>query len=426
MKKIKEEYYFQLQKLAEKNGILLISPQYLNNNSLLTFKCKNKSCGKIWQDSRANIIRRKSQFSCPKCTDRINRSYTIDDLNELAAQKPGGGRCLSDKFRGTKKNHLWECFTCGHKWYASPIDIKGKPSRIQGTWCPKCNTSLHEEICRIFFEKIFNKKFPKENKLEWLSRKRMHLDGYNDYLKIAFEYQGKHHYEQIIYFHKNYNEFQECKKRDDYKRVMCKKNGINLIEIGYRWTDGKLKKINFDEMYDEILRKCRKFNIPLPKLKEKINWREFKISSTDHLEELKNIAKLKGGECLSSYWFGVREYYDFKCSEDHIFKARYNKIKGTPKRPEGTWCPKCKYKILPQNQLKYTKTFLDLLAIKRGGEGSKCLSSKYLGYHKKHIWQCSKGHIFNARFDSIKGYPSKPNGAWCKICSIQRRLNANN
>jgi len=420
VKKTKEEYYFQIQKLAEKNGISLISSQYCNNISLLTFKCKNKSCGKTWQDSRANIVRRKSPFSCPKCSGRINLFYTIDDLNELAAQKPGGGRCLSEKFRGTKRKHLWECYTCGYKWYASPNDIRGKPSRVQGTWCPKCNRSLPEEICRLFFENIFNTKFPKENNLEWLRKTKMHLDGYNAKLKIAFEYQGKHHYEQIQYFHKEEKKFQESKKRDEYKRNMCKQNGIVLIEIGYKLINRKLKKISFDEMYDEILREFRKHNIPLPKLKKKINWREFDISSTGDLEELKEIARLKGGECISSYWFGAREYYDFKCSEGHIFKATHNKIKGTPKRPRGTWCPKCKYKTLPQNQLKYTKTFLDLLAIKRGGDGSKCLSPKYLGYHKKHIWRCSKGHIFNARFDSIKGYPSKPNGTWCKICSIQR------
>jgi len=421
MKKTKEEYFQEIQKLAEDNGILLISTQYHNNKKLLTFKCKNKTCGKIWQDSRANIIRRKSQFSCPKCSSRVNRSYTIDDLNEVAAQKPGGGRCLSDKFRGTKKKHLWECFTCGYKWYANPKDILGKPSRPQGTWCPKCNRSLPEEICRLFFENIFNKKFPKENKLEWLTKTKMHLDGYNAELKIAFEYQGKHHYEQIQYFHKNDKEFQECKKRDEYKKIMCKKNGIKLIEIGYKWINGKLKEIGFDEMQDEILRECKKHNIPFLKLEEKINWREFKISSQGCLEELKDIARLKGGECISSYWFGAKQHYEFKCSEGHFFKATPSKIKGTPKRPKGSWCLKCMYKNLPQNQLKYSKTFLDQLAIKRGGRGSKCLSPRYLGLHKKHVWQCSKGHIFNARFDSVKGYPSKPNGTWCRKCSIQKR-----
>lgn len=186
----------------------------------------------------------------------------------------------------------------------------------------------------------------------------MHLDGYNAELKIAFEYQGKHHYEQIQYFHKNDKEFQECKKRDEYKKIMCNKNGIKLIEIG------------FDEMQDEILRECKKLNIIFPKLEEKINWREFKISSQGCLEELKEIARLKGGECISFYWFGAKQHYEFKCSEGHFFKATPSKNKGTPKRPKGSWCPKCMYKNLPQNQLKYSKAFLDQLAIKRGGRGS--------------------------------------------------------
>ena len=48
-----------------------------------------------------------------------------------------------------------------------------------------------------FFEKIYNKKFAKCKPL-WLKNQRgsqLELDGYNDELKIAFEYQGRQHYE---------------------------------------------------------------------------------------------------------------------------------------------------------------------------------------------------------------------------------------
>lgn len=421
LRKTKGQYFQQLKRIATANNITLLSKEYVNNKNLLLFRCNNENCRKEWYDSRANIIRRKLGFKCPKCGGGINRHYSIEDLNEIAAKKPGGGRCLSKKFRGTKKYHLWKCFNCGNKWFAKPRDIIGKTSRPQGTWCPKCSIGITEEICRLFFEEIFNKRFHKEYKLDWLIKRKMHLDGFNDKLKIATEYHGKQHYKMIPHFHPSNEDFKAYQKRDEYKRKMCIKNGIKLIEVGYITVNGKLHKIKLDEMEDYITSECKKKNISLPSRKKKINWKNFKVANPGYLEELKEIAISKGGKCLSKYWFGANEYHDFVCSEGHFFKATPNKIKGTPKRAKGTWCPKCKYKHLPQNQVKYSKKDLDDLALERGGPGSKCLSSKYTGYHQKYKWQCTKGHVFYARFDSIKGYPSKPKGTWCKKCSIIKR-----
>lgn len=415
-RKTKDEYYKKIKELAKVKNITLLSPRYINNSIPLLFKCNNKYCRKKWRDSRANIIRRKVGFNCPKCGKGINRHYDIEDMNEIVAMKPGGGKCISRRFRGTKKYHIWECFTCGHKWCAKPNDLMGKPSRPQGTWCPKCSHGLGEKICRGFFEKIFHRKFPKEYELNWLRERKMHLDGYNKELRLAFEYQGKQHYTRIPHYHPTEKVFRDSQKRDEYKRIMCENNDITLIEVGYVRTNGKLRRVKFKEIEDFIVNECLEKGISVPFRKEKINWRKFNIAPLGYLEEIKEIAKMKGGKCISQYWFGARVKLEFICADDHYFKATPNKIKGTPKKPNGTWCPKCKYKYLQQNQLKYTKEYLDKLAILRGGPGSECLSIEYKGFHKKHTWKCSKGHIFSARFDSVKGYQSKPEGSWCRKC----------
>ena len=420
-RKSKEDYFIEIKKLAKENNIELLSLKYSNNESPLLFKCKNESCQKEWYDSRANIIRRKSGFKCPKCGGGINRHYTIEEMNELASLKPGGGKCVSRHFKGTKKYLIWECFTCGHKWCAKPSDIMGKPSRPQGTWCPECSRSIKEKICRKFFETIFNKEFPKEYGLPWLRQRKMHLDGYSRELNLAFEYQGKQHYVRIPYFHPTTEDFNLYQENDKYKRDMCKKNDINLIEIGYVRNNGNLMEIKFEGMEDYIINECRKVDIIVPSNIEKIDWRKFNIAPPGYLEEIHEIAIMKGGKCLSEYWLGARVKLEFICAENHQFKATPSKIKGTPKRPKGSWCPICKFKNLLQNQLKYTKEYLDKLAILRGGTGSKCLSKEYMGYHAKHKWKCSKGHEFIVRFDSVKGYPSKPKGSWCKKCAIERR-----
>lgn len=115
--------------------------------------------------------------------------HSIQELQKVASER--GGKCLSDIYLGIDKKHDWICNE-GHNWNSTPHNV------LRGTWCPICSEyeSLSERICRIFFEKIFKAKFPK-TKPKWLRNSKgnlMELDGYNEKLKIAFEYQGRQHY----------------------------------------------------------------------------------------------------------------------------------------------------------------------------------------------------------------------------------------
>lgn len=68
------------------------------------------------------------------------------------------------------------------------------------------------------------------------------IDIYIPDFKLAFEYHGMQHYKQ--FFMDNIEEqkvdFPQfvcswIKRRDEYRRVMCKHLGITLIEIPYWW-----------------------------------------------------------------------------------------------------------------------------------------------------------------------------------------------
>lgn len=98
----------------------------------------------------------------------------------------------------------------------------------KGYWCPYC-LYKNEEECRLIFETIFEKKFIKTRKII----APFELDGYNDELKIAFEYHGEQHYYYIPYFHKNEQKLQDIIERDKLKETLCKNNKINLITIKY-------------------------------------------------------------------------------------------------------------------------------------------------------------------------------------------------
>ena len=48
-------------------------------------------------------------------------------------------------------------------------------------------------------------------------------------LKLAFEYQGEHHYYYIPYFHKNEETFKIKLERDILKKRLCEEQNIILI-----------------------------------------------------------------------------------------------------------------------------------------------------------------------------------------------------
>jgi hypothetical protein len=101
-----------------------------------------------------------------------------------------------------------------------------------GRGCPKC-LYKNEQECREILEKLTCKKFNKIVKMFVIDGTWYELDGYNEELKMAFEYQGEQHYFQIDHFHREDNSLLKQQIRDEIKKRLCKKEKIKLIEIPY-------------------------------------------------------------------------------------------------------------------------------------------------------------------------------------------------
>jgi len=82
---------------------------------------------------------------------------------------------------------------------------------------------------------------------EWL--KPLHLDVFVPSKKLAFEYQGKQHFEPVDFFGGE-KAFKHTQKRDQKKKLECRLNGVALIEWRYdepinsEVLEAKLKPIN--------------------------------------------------------------------------------------------------------------------------------------------------------------------------------------
>jgi hypothetical protein len=240
-----------MQQLASKNGIdrtgisgKCLSTQYINDKTKLRWQCGK--CGYIWETTPHSI--KKGRW-CAKCAGNIK--YTLKDMQKFAINrgieetgKPG--KCLSKEYSNNKRNLIWQCGKCGKTWKALPKAV------IHKTWCPYCSSGKMEGKVRKIFEELFYAKFPISSP-DWLinpiTHSKMHLDGYNEELKLAFEYNGEQHYKYTKFFHKNYQNFQDQQIRDEQKKIACEAEGITLIIVPYYIKAEKLRNYVLSEYW---------------------------------------------------------------------------------------------------------------------------------------------------------------------------------
>jgi thiol-disulfide isomerase/thioredoxin len=365
-----------LKLIAKNNSGKFLSPKFIGWNSKYEWKCKE---GHIWKADGSAV---KLGTWCGVCAGTA--PISIQEIQKLAKAK--GGKCLSKKNLGAHKKLKWQCKE-GHIWKASAANVIHNKS-----WCPKCHFYFSEEICRTTFEQIFKTKFPK-SRPKWLIGLKgylMELDGYSKKLGIAFEYHGEQHFGENFYV-KNKDTLDYGVKRDKEKLKLCKRNNVKLIVLTYKDDLSRLPEIIKNKT--KLLKISTNINF-----KKTINFDKI-YSHKTKIEELDNIARKKGGECLSKKYFGALKKIKWKCSNGHIWSTTPDKIR------RGRWCPRC------SRTAPLTLEDMQKIANERNG---KCLSKKYMGNRTPLIWQCAKGHIWRARPYSVKS-----NGSWCRKCYNQ-------
>lgn len=128
-------------------------------------------------------------------------------------------------------------------------DFKQNPNHhLSGKGCPR-RVHKAETKCVEHLENLSCVKFTK-CRPKFLNG--MELDGYNEELRLAIEYNGRQHYQYDNFFHNNKKEFEEQKERDSIKKKICTDNNIYLMVIPY-WTKDVENFIRYEYSKYEFL-----------------------------------------------------------------------------------------------------------------------------------------------------------------------------
>ncbi len=211
------EDYLELAGLA---NLELVNMKFPKNSTIKTnWKCP--SGHDIFMSYNGVTRKVRLNRKCQQCKNLTKDDYTKMGLNSnfywKGAILPKNSHCLTE----------WECER-GHIWQSQYANIQ------QGKGCPYCRNK-NEEECRSIFESIFKEKFPKK-KPKWLkvleNVRNLELDGFNENLGIAFEYDGGQHFYSVKWWGGE-EYLKEIKERDLLKNKICKEKGITLIRIPY-------------------------------------------------------------------------------------------------------------------------------------------------------------------------------------------------
>jgi hypothetical protein len=355
-----------IKSMAESKSGHLLSKKYIGMNKKYEFKCAQ---GHIWSALPIGTW-------CRKCK---GHGKGIEDIRAMAEKR--GGQLLSEVFIGVDKKYDFKC-SVGHSFSMTFAKMQSNQ------WCSICSKgSKSEELVRVVMEQIFGFEF-KRVRPSWLKNDRnvpMELDGYSQDLKIAFEYQGRQHYE-ILHFLVD-QDLKRIQKNDRLKAKICKERGVSLFIFTHEQNYRQFPKI--------ALEQAKKFGLPIERydFDQEIDFDRAYIR-TDKLEELRERTASKSLKLLSKKWLGVEHYYKVECQ---VCKNSYE-VAGTAFM--GRKINGCRFCSLVTNSNKSTLSIEIPIKFAKKHKG-KLLDTEYKNMHAPMQWRCHKGHEFTARFNNM-------------------------
>ncbi len=299
----------QMQEVAKKRGGNCLSKEYVNNVTKLKWQCKK---GHEWEAVPHNI--EKGRW-CPECADQKNKlpkkRYTIEDMQQIALEH--GGKCLSNEYVNTTTKLKWQCEK-GHIWETAPRLVM-----YQKAWCPKCGGTKKMTIEDM-------EKIAKKYGGRCLSRKYI-----NNRTKLTWQCKEGHEWEAMPIYIIEGTWCSECagvkKATIEEMQEIAESRGGKCLSKEYKNKELKLKwKCGREHVWEATAHavKCGTW-CPECVGKKKLG-----------IKKMKEIAKERGGKCLSKEYKNRRSKLTWQCEKGHTWESTPKNIKA------GSWCPECR------------------------------------------------------------------------------------
>lgn len=388
-------------------GIEIVnSEEKLITSKKYGFKC---SKGHLWESRLDNVLRslKRESKGCPHCAKEIT-----DQLSEKAVEKNllSGHQIISYEVKQVKSDGTKERYYTV-KCLNNHLYTKRTPALGEG--CPKCSVGIFvgEERVRIIFETYFGKEFRKIRP-EWLknpnTQAKMEIDGYNQDLKIGFEYQGRQHYSSTTQFA---GEQEKQLTRDKLKKSLCDKNNVKLYVIDQPSSYAE------DKFTESVISQLEKQGLFI---KKEMNFCFKKINNETSLktkyEDFKKIVEEQNIKLVSKSLSTMEDELNFKCFNGHNFKMNGLKFKEiiNGKKGRSYFCTNCNSGALIKNliTLESIKYFAKSL-------GFTLLSTKYTNVNDLMHWRCAHGHDV---YKSYRQFQRNKTGNYCEECMKKTQI----
>lgn len=242
--KLKHSYDYVKNKFQEK-GLVLISKDYINNETPMKFICKKHYSNGVQSAPFVNLLQGYGCVYCANESTKLKQMISHDEFVEKVNYLHDDVVVLS-KYNGMNRLVKYQCKKCSHIWETTAASVC-----ITGTGCPHCCSSKGERLVASILNKL-SIKYVTQQKFDGLIGLGCGYLSYDFYIpnyNLLIEFQGKQHYEYVNLFHKDYSDFVKQQKHDVIKRNYATNNGINLLEINYRDYPNKVEEILKNKLF---------------------------------------------------------------------------------------------------------------------------------------------------------------------------------
>jgi hypothetical protein len=297
------------------------------------------------------------------------------------------GRCISTFYVNTTTPLQWQC-EAGHEWSAVPQSIR------KGSWCPDCagvRRRTLEQMRRIALSRggrcVSGSYWNNATKLEWC------CSGGHRWTATPLQIERSH-----------WCPFCARVARltlHELQRIAGQKGG-QCLSLEYLSSSRPLQwKCALGHEWQAR-----------PSSVKAGSWCPVCAHNRRlKLEKMQDIAKARGGRCLSPKYENGRTPLLWICRYGHCWQAPPGRVKGGTQK-KGSWCGQC-YNWRRRFHEKQRIEVMRELAVTRGGT---CVSVEYVSSRAKLMWRCAKGHCWQALSTSVV------QGAWCPACARNQRF----